>query len=196
MPERPRTRPNATGPGAGPNPAVGAVGRAGVHAVTGAAPGLDPDLCRIDAALLALRHLWSSPPAQRAGATGPIELSTVWIVDALARAAEVGASDLAVRDVAAALGVAHSTASRLLDRAVAAGMVTRARSAADGRSAACALSPQGRALAAESLAFRTGYLARLTAGWTADERVAFGDLLGRFAEAVVGQPPLPPPADP
>jgi DNA-binding MarR family transcriptional regulator len=194
MPERPRTRPHATGPGAGPNPAVDAVGVTG--AVGGAVPGLDPDLCRIDAALLALRHLWSSPPAQRAGATRPIELSTVWIVDALTRAAEVGASDLAVRDVAAALGVAHSTASRLLDRAVAAGMVTRARSAADGRSAACALSPQGRALAAESLAFRTGYLARLTAGWTADERVAFGDLLGRFAEAVVGQPPLPPPADP
>jgi DNA-binding MarR family transcriptional regulator len=147
------------------------------------------DLARIDAALLGLRHLWAGPPARRAAGADGVEMSTVWIVDALVRAAEAGAPGLTVGDLAAALDVAHSTASRLVDRAVAAGMVERGRSAHDGRAVTCVLTPAGRALAAESHAFRLAYLHALTADWTPGERATFADLLGRFAAAVAGRPP-------
>jgi DNA-binding MarR family transcriptional regulator len=151
-------------------------------------------LARIDAALLGLRHLWAGPPARQAAGADGVELSTVWIVDALVRAEQAGpgSAELTVRELAEALDVAHSTASRLLDRAVAAGMVARRRSAQDGRAVTCTLTPAGRSLAEESRAFRLAYLTALTADWSAAERAAFADLLGRFAEAVGGRPPAPP----
>ncbi|HEX6887158.1 MAG TPA: MarR family winged helix-turn-helix transcriptional regulator [Candidatus Nanopelagicales bacterium] len=127
------------------------------------------------------------------GRTADVELSTVWIVDALTRAEAAGRPSMTVRDLAEALDVAHSTASRLLDRAEATGTVKRGRSPADARSVACSLTPLGRDLAAESAAFRTDYLAHLTADWTADERASFGRLLTRFAEAARARPPDPDP---
>jgi DNA-binding MarR family transcriptional regulator len=153
-----------------------------------------PDLASIDIALLGLRHLWAGPPGRRAaGADGDgtpgVEMSTVWIVDALARAEGSGVPGLTVRDLADALDVAHSTASRLLDRAVCAGMVERGRSVRDGRAVTCALTPAGRALAVESRAFRLAYLTALTGDWTDAERATFAELLTRFAGAVAGRPP-------
>lgn len=157
------------------------------------APNRGPgELGRIDAALLGLRHLWAGPPARQAAGADGVELSTVWIVEALARAEGAGAADPSVGELAEALDVAHSTASRLLDRAVLAGMVARSRSAQDGRAVTCVLTPAGRALAVESRAFRAAYLASLTADWSRAERATFADLLTRFADAVGRRPPAPP----
>lgn len=149
----------------------------------------EPVLRQIDSALLGLRHLWTRPTSSTQAGDEGVELSTVWVVDALVRGEADGRHELSVRDLAGALDVAHSTASRLLDRAVASGMVTRGRSSTDARSVTAALTAAGRELAVESAAFRTAYLARLTAGWTSAERRTFADLLGRFSAAAIQTPP-------
>lgn len=146
-------------------------------------------LRQIDSALLGLRHLWTRPAPSTPTGDGGVELSTVWVVDALVRGEAQGRQELSVRDLADALDVAHSTASRLLDRAVGSGMVTRGRSGTDARSVIATLTPDGRELAVDSAAFRAAYVGELTAGWTTAERRAFADLLGRFAAAANHTPP-------
>jgi DNA-binding MarR family transcriptional regulator len=147
---------------------------------------LTEDLLLIDAALLGLRHLWSMP-AERPAALGGVEMSTVWVVEALDRA---GSSEgLSVAELAEALDVAHSTASRLVDRAREAGMVIRERSLRDARRAMVTLTPEGRELANESRAFRLYYLAQVTATWTPADHGNFAVLLARFADAARSRPP-------
>ena len=153
-----------------------------------ASVGIDPALADIDTALLSLRHLWAAPAAGQLAGAGKVELSTVWIVDALARAEAQGIGERSVGELAASLDIAHSTASRLVDRAEAAGMVRRGRSATDARQVTAALTGAGRLLAAESLAFRTTYLFHLTADWSAAERRTFARLLARFAAAAAAEP--------
>ena len=48
----------------------------------------DADLDRIDRALVGLRHLWSGPLHLQDPALGQVEMSTVWIVNALAHASQ------------------------------------------------------------------------------------------------------------
>jgi DNA-binding MarR family transcriptional regulator len=149
-------------------------------------PPSGDSLLRIDAALLGLRHLWSMP-AERPASLGGVEMSTVWVVEALDR--DGSSHGLSVADLADALDVAHSTASRLVGRALAAGMVARERSAIDARRVLVSLTPQGRALANESRSFRVDYLAQVTATWTTQDQGTFATLLARFADAAHRQPP-------
>jgi DNA-binding MarR family transcriptional regulator len=114
-------------------------------------------------------------------------MSTVWVVEALDRASSP--DGLSVAELAEALDVAHSTASRLVDRALDAGMVARERSALDGRKVVVSITPQGRALVNESRSFRIGYLAQLTATWSIQDQGDFARLLARFADAARTQPP-------
>jgi DNA-binding MarR family transcriptional regulator len=141
---------------------------------------------QIDAALLGLRHLWSMP-AERPASLGGVEMSTVWVVEALDRAAS--SDGLSVADLAQALDVAHSTASRLVDRARDAGMVARARSPIDARKVVVSLTPAGRALADESRSFRMDHLAQVTATWTTEDQGTFATLLARFSAAAHRHPP-------
>ena len=143
-------------------------------------------LLLIDASLIGLRHLWSMP-AERPASLGGVEMSTVWVVEALDRD---GSSDgLTVAELADALDVAHSTASRLVDRALDAGVVARERSPIDARKVVVSLTPAGRVLANESRSFRMNYLAKLTATWTAADQGDFAALLARFRDAARSQPP-------
>lgn len=152
---------------------------------------LEPsDLARLDAALMRLRRLWSGPrtaaarPADRTGASD-VELSTVLVVDAVVR----GACPVSVGDVAAHLDVAPSTASRLVDRAVASGMVARTADPADSRRSVLQATTAGLAVHEEAAAFRTGYLARVLTGWTPAELSGFATCLDRFADAVTTSEP-------
>ena len=114
-------------------------------------------------------------------------MSTVWVVEAIDQG---GSSDgLSVAELAEALDVAHSTASRLVDRAAEAGTVTRESSPIDARKVVVSLTPAGQALANESRSFRMDYLARVTATWTTADQGSFATLLARFAEAARTQPP-------
>lgn len=144
-------------------------------------------LDEVDRALIGLRHLWSAPPRLDDPQLGRVDMSTIWIADALARRDASGPATVAA--VAALLGVAHSTASRLIDRAERAGVVTRGRSGADARSVTLSLTPGGRSLAARAATFRLGHLDRATAHWSEEQRSTFARLLTDFATSVNRTPP-------
>jgi DNA-binding MarR family transcriptional regulator len=149
----------------------------------------DPALADLDTALIGLRRLWAAPPRLADPALGSVEMSTIWIVDALDRLNHL--PEVTVADVAAAIDVAPSTASRLIDRAEAAGCVSRLRSATDTRRTVVAATPAGQALAGAARTARTDYLAAVTAEWTGDQRRTLAALLSRLADAVHVTPPHP-----
>ena len=153
----------------------------------GALADVDTALGALDTALIELRRLWAAPARLNDPALGQVEMSTMWIVDALARLEH--RREVSVTDLAAALDVAHSTASRLVDRAQAAGCATRNTGVTDSRRTAVALTPAGRALAETARAARLGYLAGVTADWNAEQRRTLADLLTRLAHAVHTTPP-------
>ena len=150
--------------------------------------GNDVALARIDSALMNLRHLWHGPASRQPAGEGAVELSTIWVVEALSRTGD----GLTITELASALDVAQSTGSRLVERAVAAGMIERGASATDGRRVVLRPTPAGRGLAVAARAFRADYLRRLTEDWTEPERASFAGLLARFADAARACPPAPP----
>ena len=106
--------------------------------------------------------------------------------------ADVDVRVAAVLEVAwSRLGVTHSTASRLVTRAVVAGMVARNRSPSDPRRAALALTGAGGRPVAASREFRTGYLDGLLADWSTADVATLADSLDRFATAVSATKPQP-----
>ncbi|WP_404803012.1 MarR family winged helix-turn-helix transcriptional regulator [Microbacterium pullorum] len=109
-----------------------------------------------------MRRLWAPTTSGRAahGSEPGVDLSTVLVVHA------IGASGgLSVADVAAQLGVAPATASRLCDKAVTSGYVSKAPAVDGPRRLTLTLTPAGTALRAEAAAFRARYLASLLDGW-------------------------------
>ncbi len=146
------------------------------------------DLARLDRALLRLRRMWDAP----AGITHDgrtVEGSTLLVCLAVEeRTPGAAGGGVGVVEVADALGVTHSTASRLVSRAVEAGMVRRGSSGADPRRAALALTDEGRELVAASRRFRAGFLGAALAGWPRDDVAVLADLLTRFATDVTHRP--------
>lgn len=140
---------------------------------------------RLDVALLGLRRFVDAP-SPRDGSTfahvgGRVEVSTMLVVEAVARRG--GDGECSVGVVAEELHVAHSTASRLIDRAEGAGMVHRSRSSTDSRRTVLTLSPAGTRLQREATAFRTGRLAEVLMDWTDEEVTTFSQLLERFVRS-------------
>ena len=146
------------------------------------------ELDQLDTALIRLRRLWVSG-AQRAAfrraVRVPVDMSVVLVADAVARGPE---GEVTVGTAAERLDVEPSTASRLVDRAVAAGCVSREADAGDSRRTTLSLTPEGRELAAAAEAFRHAYLERLLGSWPAEDRAAFARLLARFADEVASTP--------
>jgi DNA-binding MarR family transcriptional regulator len=143
----------------------------------------DPVLDQLDSALLSLRRFASPelarPRISHAGAD--VELSTMLVVDAIDRG---GRSEVSVRQVAEALQVAPSTASRLVERAVRAGMIASTTSAHDPRRRVLHLTVDGRRLQRAARRHRTQRLADATADWSRDDLARLADLLDRFARTV------------
>jgi DNA-binding MarR family transcriptional regulator len=141
------------------------------------------DLLDLDDALLRLRRLWTAPPPAlvlEEGDGEPVTLSSVLVVEACARAeGEVG-----VGEVGRFLDVEHSTASRLVDRAVRGGLVERTASEVDARRVALRLTPSGQALRERAVGFRIGWLGHVLADWDAADVQALAQALTRFAEAI------------
>lgn len=140
----------------------------------------------MDGALLAIRRFTEAPGALRAGSTlrhrpERIEISTMLVVDAIARHGD--AAECSVGTVADALTVTHSTASRLVERAVKAGMVDRDRSPADPRRTVLALTAAGTQLQRDAVAFRTASLDGMLSDWAAADVKTFTRLLERFARS-------------
>lgn len=137
------------------------------------------DLVAIDAALLGLRRLWVHDAVVQDPDVGRVDLSTVWVADAVARECA-----LTVAGVAAALHVAHSTASRFVSRAERAGVVTRGRSDEDARQVRVCLTAAGADVARRARQVRLDVLHEATARWTESERGVFARLLADFAQSV------------
>lgn len=139
----------------------------------------------LDEALIRLRRLFggSTTAAElRRDAGSGVELSTVLVADAVDRGSRATGS-VGVGDVGTLLDVAPSTASRLVDRAVAAGMVRRGP-AVDGRRCTLTLTPDGRDLVRRATAYRTDHLREVLADWAAADVDTLAALLSRFASTV------------
>ncbi|MEX5717305.1 MarR family winged helix-turn-helix transcriptional regulator [Geodermatophilus maliterrae] len=147
------------------------------------------DLELLDDALVRLRRLWTASRAHVTDDLGRrVEMSSVLVVEACARA-EADAVEVTVGDVAAFLDVEPSTASRLVERTAAAGLVRRDASTVNGRRAALRLTDAGRALRARATAARLGWLSGVVADWSAADLYLLGSALARFADAVAASPP-------
>lgn len=149
----------------------------------------DP-LPTIDAALMRLRRLWVTPrrraDLERDVGEG-VPMSQVLVVDAVARAHDADpTAEVTVGTVAEQLSVSESTASRLVDGTVRAGLAERHRSAADARRAVLSLTGAGDAVVERALRYRLAHLDRILDGWPAADRHDFARLLARFADVVDG----------
>lgn len=142
---------------------------------------MQSELQAIDDALVRLRRLWSPSQQSTVDDEGRrIEMSSLLVVEACAR----GGAPVSVGDVAAFAGVAHSTASRLVDRAERAGLVRRDRSPVDTRRTTVELTADGTAVRERAVLFRLRWLDAVVGGWSEAEVAALAGLLGRFADSV------------
>jgi DNA-binding MarR family transcriptional regulator len=94
------------------------------------------------------------------------------------------AEPVTVKDVAAALNLEHSTASRLLADAEAEGLVTRSPHQTDRRRTVVQLSETGRAVVEQSATIRGWVMDAFLAEWTATELSTFADLVERFSTTI------------
>jgi DNA-binding MarR family transcriptional regulator len=144
-------------------------------------PKAAPALHDVDDALVRLRRLWSPGRASAVDDAGrTVEMSSLLVVEAVARGGPDG-GPASVGDVAAFCDVEASTASRLVDRAVRAGLGRRGPHPADTRRTALDLTDDGSAVRARGRAFRTAWLSDVLDGWRADDIRAFAAALTRFA---------------
>ena len=100
----------------------------------------------LDDALIRMRRLWSASRTRfvEDGATA-VEMSSLLVVEACARGAAEH-REVSIGDVAHLADVTASTASRLVDRAESAGLLTRTPSTLSARRTALHLTPAGTAL--------------------------------------------------
>lgn len=143
----------------------------------------------IDEAIIGMRKLWSPITSGRpaSGSAPLVDLSSVLVVDAVSRLE----GKPSIGQIAEHLSVAQTTASRIADKAVAAGFVTKQPAEDDVRRAELALTPQGQELLDRSLEFRYAYVRTLLQGWSFEEVETFSVLLSRFAATAADNPPDP-----
>jgi len=147
-----------------------------------------PDLERIDLALRGLRRAWAAPTGV-AHEGGVVEGSTLLVCLVVAEA-NPGA-EVSITDITHGLGVAHSTASRLVARAVEAQMVRRIGARGDHRRASLALTAAGERLVAASREFRTARLRAVLGDWAAADVADLARLLSALADAMATAPAAP-----
>ncbi|WP_344855659.1 MarR family winged helix-turn-helix transcriptional regulator [Planomonospora alba] len=143
----------------------------------------------VDVALFRLRRIWARPLRARrtADPQRPVPMSNVMVVHAVHKLG-VELPEVTVGAVAEQLDVDPSTASRLVNDAIGAGLVTREESEVDARRARLTLSEPGRRVLEAVVRYRRAYLDALMADWDPADREAFARLLTRFAEAAAARP--------
>jgi DNA-binding MarR family transcriptional regulator len=140
------------------------------------------ELASVDDALLRLRRMWSPDRSAVIDDAGtPVQMSSLLVIEACARAS---GPEVTVGDVAAFLDVAPSTASRLVDRAELAGLVSRAPSGVNSRRTAILLTDKGSDLQQRAYRARVRWLAEMLHDWNDLDVATLGRLLSRFATAV------------
>lgn len=96
--------------------------------------------------------------------------------------------DQNVRDLAAGLGVDRSTATRMCNRLVTAGLIDRTTDPSDRRAVVISLTGPGRSVVAAVTKSRRENVARLLRSVPPSRRVQLVDLLGEFAELAERDP--------
>ncbi len=150
----------------------------------GGSADLAPELDRLDPALLAIRSLVNRPAYRRRIREllpARVELTTVRVLRAVERA---GDTDPTIGDIAEALVIDPSTASRFVDRVVERGEVERRACSADRRRTRVGLTAAGRATLAAVTEARRTVLAEVTDGWDPADVGALATLLERLHESV------------
>jgi DNA-binding MarR family transcriptional regulator len=137
----------------------------------------------IDAALFRLRRVWAKPLRPRNyGEPGrSVQMSNLMVMGAIQRLSATCA-EVTVGAVAEDMDVEPSTASRLVNDAIAAGFVGRETSKIDARRVRLVLTETGRRVRKAVAAHRRAHVDRLIADWEPGEREVFARLLTRFAE--------------
>ena len=155
----------------------------------------DADVRRGGPALFQIIRFWSRrwvAGAARDGAEDAQHVGHVLILEAIAAAVRRGpaysgepsaslSGPAAIRDVAAELGLDRSNASRMLAAAVAAGLVTKATSAADARRTELRMTEAGQSLLATARAWQEEAFLQMTASWPAADARRFATYLHRLA---------------
>lgn len=132
-----------------------------------------PDAAAIDVAANGLLAAYDDDLPQRLSAS---QLRAMLTLEALP-------GGVNLRGLADRLGVVISSASRLSDRLVAAGLMERRQSDEDRREVLVRLSPAGRRLLVEMRRRRRERLARVLARMTPEDRAALRSGLEAFREA-------------
>lgn len=109
----------------------------------------------------------------------PVEFSTLRTLRAIERRAD---EDVSVGVVADALGVDPSTASRLVERAVAPGYLRRRPAPDDRRRARLELTEEGERLLARASQVRRSLIAEIVDDWSGEEVSTFVGLLQRLKD--------------
>ncbi|WP_278236848.1 MarR family transcriptional regulator [Isoptericola sp. AK164] len=135
----------------------------------------EPALVALDRALLDLRRFTAAPAVVDDDGRA-IELSSLLVLDALRD------EPASVRDLAARLDVAHSTASRFVTRSEQAGLVARTASPHDGRESWVEATEAGRTLTERAETYRIARLGAVVAGWDEQDVTDLSRLLTRFAQ--------------
>ncbi len=114
-----------------------------------------------------------------------IDAVVLGVVDAIEKGTQdEGVDGVAVGEVARRLGVDQSQASRLVARAVDAGLVERIASQRDGRRVLVTLTEAGDAASLSVHQQRQTTFRQATRGWTNEERTQLATLLTRFIDAL------------
>lgn len=137
---------------------------------------MDEDVEAVERAMVEIRRLQQRRTLARLSQVDP---SLTAVVDAI----EQPADQATVSSVAGALGVDQPRASRLVARAVDAGLVTRTADQLDGRRVLLTLTKRGTEHAASVHRFRQAVFAEAMAGWTPRQVSTFARLLSRFVDA-------------
>ncbi|MGC5014262.1 MarR family winged helix-turn-helix transcriptional regulator [Streptosporangium sp. DT93] len=111
-----------------------------------------------------------------AGASVPLDPALFGVIDAV----EEGEGDVTVTSVADRLGVDQPRASRLVARAVGAGLVRRVADPADGRRSTLELTALGAGHAERVHRFRREVFGAAMRGWSEHDRREFARLLTAF----------------
>ncbi|WP_292685347.1 MULTISPECIES: MarR family winged helix-turn-helix transcriptional regulator [unclassified Microbacterium] len=115
-----------------------------------------------------------------AGATGATAATAAtWAMAATAAAS----APLTVSAVGEAIGVDQPRASKLIQQAVALGLVRREADPADARRTRIALTDEGARIARGFRGQRREHLSEALAGFSAEERAELARLLGKLADA-------------
>ncbi|MEI8081880.1 MAG: MarR family winged helix-turn-helix transcriptional regulator [Actinomycetes bacterium] len=149
---------------------------------------------RLDRALLRLRRVLIVPPTTTLPIPSigrPVDLAKVVACQAIYEGQKSGpdGSLPTVKDVATALDVDHSTASRLLTDAEAEGLIVRQSDPVDRRRTVVALTDMGRSVVADSSAIRVRVIEQIFAEWKTTDVELLSGLLERMIDTFTTRAP-------